>query len=297
MGLVLATYNVLDLFEPETPEQRERLRKRIELIAERLAPHAPDVIALQEIGSETALADLAQALGGGFRPPVVGGPDKRGIRNAILSRRPIVSSEILTASHLPFPAFFENDPPPFGDRIPLRRPIPEAVIDASDAGLGHVRVLSVHFKSRRPVALRKESGEPLEPASPFALAEAEARALVWRCAEALFVRRVVDDRLVRHAEDRLAVCGDFNDVLGSLPLRIVAQSDLFNCAAHVPALGRVSVLHGGDLAAIDHALLSPALAEHFQRAHYVNDGLVDPDTVPPEEPIASDHAPLVVHFA
>jgi len=295
MGLVLATYNVLDLFDPENDEQRQRLSKRIELIGQRLTPHAPDVVALQEVGSEAVLAELARALGGGFLPPVLGGADKRGIRNAILSRRPILSSNVLTAAHLSFPRFFESDPEPFDSRIPLRRPIPEAVIDAGD--LGPVRVLVVHFKSRRPVPLRTASGEAMEPTAPLALAEAEARALVWRCAEALFVRRVVDDRLLHDAEDKLAVCGDFNDVLGSLPVRIVAQGDLFSCAERVPELGRVSVMHGGMPAAIDHALLSPALGRHFQACFYANEGLVDPDALDPETIIASDHAPLVVHLA
>jgi endonuclease/exonuclease/phosphatase family metal-dependent hydrolase len=296
MGLVLATYNVLDLFDPENDEQRAHLGKRIELIAGRLAPHAPDVVALQEIGSEAVLDDLARALGGGFHPPVVAPSDKRGIRNAILSRRPIVSSGVLSATHLPFPRFFEADPEPFDARIPLRRPIPEAVIDAG-GDIGRVRVMSLHFKSRRAVPIRAASGEPKEPSTPLALAEAEVRALVWRCAEALFVRRVVDDRLVQDAADKIAVCGDFNDVPESLPVRVVAQSDLFSCALHVPELGRVSVLHGGDLAAIDHALLSPGLAKHFRSCSYVNEGLVDPDTLAPGEVVASDHAPLVVHFA
>ncbi len=296
MGLVLATYNVLDLFDPENDEQRARLRKRIGLIAERLAPHAPDVVALQEIGSEAVLDELARALGGGFQPPVVASPDKRGIRNAILSRRPILSSAILSASHLSFPRFFESDPEPFDARIPLRRAVPEAVIDAG-GDVGRVRVMSVHFKSRRAVPIRNASGEPREPTTPLALAEAEARALVWRCAEALFVRRAVDDRLVHDAADKIAVCGDFNDVPDSVPVRILAQSDLFNCALHVPAPGRVSVRHGGEPAAIDHALLSPALAKHVRRCVYVNDGLADPDTLAPDAIIASDHAPLVVHFA
>ncbi len=295
MGLVLATYNVLDLFDPENDEQRARLHRRIELIAERLRPHAPDVVALQEVGSEAVIAELGRALGGGFHhPPIVGGADKRGIRNAILSRRPIVSSNVLAASHLPFPRFVESDPEPFDTHIPLRRPIPEVVVDAGE--LGRVRVLCVHFKSRRAVPLRSASGEVNEPTTPLALAEAETRALVWRCAEALFVRRAVDDRLVADAEEKLAVCGDFNDVSGSLPLRIVAQSDLFSCSEHVPKLGRVSVLHGGELAAIDHVLLSPSLAAHFQSAVYVNEGLVDPEALPPEEIIASDHAPLVVRL-
>ena len=294
MAFVLATFNVLDLFDAGDPE-------RIDRIASLLRTHAPDVVALQEVGGETATNAIAAALGGGFTP-VLGDADERGIRCAVLSRLPVVSSNVLRAAHLPFPRFHREDPEPFGTRIPLRRAIPEVVIDGGD--IGKVRVLVVHFKSRRGTPMR-EAGVQVPGVTTAELAAAEARAVAWRCAEALFVRTVVDERLAKDPDDRLVVCGDFNDVSGSLPLRIVmgtAGTDapradgLVSVAELIPIAERISVLHGGEPAAIDHALVSPALASRLERCNYDRTDLIDLAKAT-NAAYASDHAPLVVRFA
>ena len=293
MAFVLATFNVLDLFDATDPE-------RIDRIASLLRPHAPDVVSLQEVGGEAATTALASALGGGYAQ-VLGDADARGIRCAVLSRLPVVSSGVLRAEHLPFPRFHREDPEPFGARIPLRRPIPEVVVDAGE--IGPVRVLAVHFKSRRGTPMR-EAGVQLPAATTAELAEAEARAVAWRCAEALFVRRVIDERLAKDPGERLVVCGDFNDVSGSLPLRIVmgtAGTDapradaLVSVAELIPIAERISVLHGGEPAAIDHALVSPALAARLERCAYDRTDLID--LAKATTAYASDHAPLVMRFA
>ncbi len=283
MALVLATFNVLDLFDAaDSP--------RIQRLARILRPHAPDVVALQEVGSEAVVDAFAAALGGSWSS-VVGDADERGIRCALISRRPIASSEILRADHLEFPRFHREDPAPFGSRIPLRRSIPDVVIDAGD--FGRIRVLVVHLKSRRARPMRDENGKEIAPASTFEIAEAETRAVAWRCAEALFVRRAVDERLARDPEEKLVVCGDFNDVADSLPLRIIAGTTepgrpdaLVSCGDRIPAAERISVTHDDLPAAIDHALMSAPLAARFERAFYDRSAFGDP--------LASDHAPLVV---
>jgi endonuclease/exonuclease/phosphatase family metal-dependent hydrolase len=294
MALVLATFNVLDLFDASDPP-------RIDRITSLLRAHAPDVVALQEVGGEAATNAIATALGGGFTQ-ILGDADERGIRNALLSRLPIVSSNVLRAAHLPFPRFRREDPEPFGARIPLRRAIPEVVV-ATD--VGHVRFLVVHFKSRRGTPMRDEANAIIEPQSTAELAAAEARAVAWRCAEALFVRGVLDERLAKDSEDHLVVCGDFNDVSGSLPLRIVmgtAGTDapradaLVSVAELIPIAERISVLHGGEPAAIDHALVSPKLATHLDHCAYDRTGLIDL-AASATAAYASDHAPLVVRFA
>jgi len=292
MGLVLATFNVLDLFDAtDTP--------RIERIAALLHPHAPDVVALQEVGGESACTAIGEALGGGYTQ-VLGDADARGIRCALLTRRPIVASAVLRAKSLPFPRFFREDAVPFEGRIPLRRAVPDVVVDASE--LGHVRVMVVHFKSRRGTPMRDEAGETLEPKTTHELVEAETRAVVWRAAEALFVRSAVDEHLLDDPDEMLVVCGDFNDVAGSLPLRIVrgasepAHTDeLVSLAGRVPITECVSVMHDGEPAAIDHILVSRTLAPRVERAFYERMGLGD---VVRQDAgtFASDHAPFVVRF-
>jgi endonuclease/exonuclease/phosphatase family metal-dependent hydrolase len=292
MALTLATFNVLDLFDAKDAS-------RIERIAALLRPHSPDIVALQEVGGEEPVSALGVALGPGFSH-VLGDADERGIRCALLTRLPVVSSNVLRAPHLPYPRFRREDPEPFGARIPLRRPIPDVVVETE---LGRVRVLVVHFKSRRGTAMRDESGAILEPRTTAEVAAGEARAVAWRCAEALFVRGVLDGYLGRDRGERIVVCGDFNDVAGSLTLRVVAglagavepRGDaLTSCAERIPLSERVSVLHGGVAGAIDHALLSSALASKLDRCFYERTGLVDVET--PGAVYASDHAPLIVRF-
>jgi endonuclease/exonuclease/phosphatase family metal-dependent hydrolase len=121
------------------------------------------------------------------------------------------------------------------------------------------------------------------------------------------VRRAVDERLARDPNELLAVCGDFNDVSGSLPLRIAmgvahgaeggARADELVSAAELVPLGeRVSVMHDGQHAAIDHVLLSLALRARLDHCFYERTGLVDV-SAEGVGTFASDHAPFVVRFA
>ncbi len=289
MGFVLATFNVLDMFDASDAA-------RIERIAAILRPHAPNVVALQEVGGAAAVNAIATALGGGFES-VIGDADDRGIACALLSKARIVEKNILRAEHLTFPRFHREDPEPFGSRIPLRRTIPDVLVDAP--GFGRVRILVVHFKSRRAKPMRDERGNEIAETTTSELAESEARAVAWRSAEALFVRRAVDERLKNDPNEMLCVCGDFNDVPDSLPLRIVAgtagdseqpRADaLVSSADSIPLAERVSVEHGGAPTAIDHALMSSALAARFSRAFYERSTRPDPR-------VTSDHAPLIVQF-
>jgi len=102
------------------------------------------------------------------------------------------------------------------------------------------------------------------------------------------------------------VCGDFNDVSGSLPLRIVmgtAGTDapradaLVSVAELIPIAERISVLHGGE-ARRDRPRPSsaPRFATRLDRCAYDRTGLIDL-AASATAAYASDHAPLVVRFA
>ncbi|HEY2514182.1 MAG TPA: endonuclease/exonuclease/phosphatase family protein, partial [Polyangiaceae bacterium] len=163
----VATYNVKDLFEAGSPFAPAALRDpaiagphvaaKLDSIARMLARAAADVVALQEVGSADVVRALAARLPQlGYGPPVMGTVDRRGIGCAILSRLPVLESGVHTAEALPFPAFVAGDPPPFGHRIPLRRGVPYARIDAG--ALGPVDVLVAHFKSNRGLPLLDAQG-------------------------------------------------------------------------------------------------------------------------------------------
>jgi endonuclease/exonuclease/phosphatase family metal-dependent hydrolase len=289
MPLTLCTFNVKDFFEPT--------RDKVEHIAARLEQANADVVGLEEVGPEEALEALVVRVRSLGYAKVVGTADKRGIRNALLSRLPIVTSRVHTAAELPFPRFGVNDRSPFGPRIPLRRGIVHARVQAP--GLGAVDVLVVHFKSGRPVPLLDGAELPIPPVTEKEYAEGMLRALAARASEALFVRGIVDGVFANDAAANVAVVGDMNDGPASLPVRVVCGKSLLPCDVGIPQDVRFSILHHGMRQQLDHVLASRDLAAKVASAAFLNEGLRDHSLLDPEGPMTpdSDHAPLVVRFA
>ena len=309
MTLTLATFNVKDLLDPPEDAEREVLGAKLASIAGMLRACDADVIGLQEVGTvELVRAVLDRLDGHTYGEPVMGTADARGIRCALVSRVPVVESRVHTAESLPFPVFQDGDPTPFGTRIPLRRGVVHARVDAP--GLGLVHVLVVHFKSSRSVPARDASGRELPATNARMRSEATLRSLVWRAAEALYVRGLVDDVLAPDPDARVAVVGDLNDVPGSPAVRAVrgdGPGSLFDCAAGVDAEARFSAMHEGRRTQIDHVLASANLYARLQAARFLNAELREhaPVRPPPggaprvavEPPtVDSDHAPLVTRF-
>ncbi|WP_394837004.1 endonuclease/exonuclease/phosphatase family protein [Pendulispora rubella] len=298
MAVTIATYNVKDLFDSTGESDKAHVNRKLDTLAAVVSKVDADVLALQEVGSESVLDRLRERLPGMYGFRMVGTADARGIRCALLSRLPVRSYHVHATEQLDFPRFHEMDPSPFGARIPLRRGIVHAEIDAGALGVVHALVL--HFKSARPVPFRRADGVAVEPVTARAEAEGELRTLVWRASEALFVRGLVDDLLTKKPGHHLLVTGDFNDVPGSTALRIVsgAEPNALLSAADALEGERFSVLHRGARAEIDHMLLSSTLRARVTRARYFNEGLRDHSVLPVHEfPTPdSDHAPLVVRF-
>jgi endonuclease/exonuclease/phosphatase family metal-dependent hydrolase len=312
MAFTLATFNVKNLLEPRAESDRALLSLKLDAIAETLRECDADVVGLQEVGPPELLHDVIRRLPIlGYAEPVLGTADARGIRCALLSRLPILESRVETAAALPFPVFRTGDPPPFGSRIPLRRGVVRARIAT---GLGPVDVLVVHFKSPLPVPLRDAAGVAVEAASAHERAEGTLRSLVWRAAEALHARQLVDAILSATPDARVAVAGDFNDGPDSPVVRILrgvggdvhagVRGDdptvLADCAAGIAPEARFSTFHAGVPSHIDHVLATRPLGVRLADARILNAALRDHGAFDPdhEEPLTadSDHAPLVVRF-
>jgi endonuclease/exonuclease/phosphatase family metal-dependent hydrolase len=323
MPLRVATLNVLDLLEPHDDAERAVLPAKLDWIARTLRACDADVVGLQEVGPVELVRGIVERIGGaavGWGEPVMGTADQRGIRCALLSRLPVTGARVHTAEALDFPVFVRGDPPPFGRRIPLRRGVVQARVEAP--GLGPVEVLVAHFKSPRPVPLRTASGAELEATTARARAEGVLRSLAWRASEALHVRGLVDAVLAERADAHVVVIGDLNDVPDSPALRAVrgeGPGAMLDCTAGVDPAARYSVLHGGRRAQIDHALATAGLYARLAAARFLNAELRDhagdrdrPAEMPPATgpapgaatasarglppAVDSDHAALVVGF-
>jgi endonuclease/exonuclease/phosphatase family metal-dependent hydrolase len=312
VGLSLATFNVKDLLPPTSEAARAALPGKLDWVARMLRTVDADVVALQEVGSAELLAAVAERLGSAVTVhQVMGTTDARGIGCALLSRLPLVETRVHTAESLAFPVFVAGDAPPFGARIPLRRGIVHARVDAA---LGPVDVLVAHFKSSRPVGVRDASNREVPPRTARESAEASLRSLVWRAAEALYVRGLVDQILASAPgrSARVAVAGDFNDVPDSAVLRCMRGAGegpransgtagggaLADCTTGVDPARRFSCFHGDTRVQIDHVLASESLRASLEGARFFNEALRAAGPVGAQDCLApdSDHAPLLVRF-
>lgn len=313
MGFSLATFNVKNLLDPDgdpaAAPTAAMWPAKMAWIAGVLAACDADVVGLQEIGSAGLLQQVLDRpeIRGRYTTPVMGTTDARGIGCALVSRLPILATKVHAAAAIAFPAFREGDPPPYGARIPLRRGIVQARVQAG--GIGAVDVFVAHFKSSRPVRAKDAAGADIAPRSARERSEGVVRSAVWRTAEALHVRGLVDATLAASASPgmHLAVVGDFNDVLDSIAVRALrseGEGALLDCAASVPSERRFTTLHNGQRAQIDHVLATAGLHARVERAIIRNEDLREhapppvgeSDKLPEAPTVDSDHAPLVVRF-
>lgn len=303
-SLRIATFNVKDLFGPRGPEEQGLVAAKVAAIAKEIRRSRADVVALQEIGDPGLLESLAREHLGdlGFGAPVLGTEDKRGIRNAILARVPVLWSQVHVAASLPLPVLRAGDPVPFAGRIPLRRGVVHVRIDAG--ALGEIDVMTAHFKSNLPSHVKDVAGNEIVDETPRGRGEAAVRSFVQRAAEALYVRGLVDDVLAKSPDHQICVLGDLNDVSDSLPVRVVrgafppGTGVLYPCADRLPQESRFSCLHGDRPTLIDHVLVSERLFRAVRAFEIQNEALRNHPMHEdgPGITVDSDHALCVVEL-
>lgn len=297
MSLRLATFNLKDFFLPRVESERSVVEAKVANVVSSLRRANADILALQEIGSpELVDRVISETPELGYGPAMYGSEDRRGIRNAILSRRPILWSQVHRAVALDFPTFVVGDPSPFQNRIPLRRGVVHVRVDGGS--VGEVDVLTTHFKSNLPSMQKTGDGGEVPDRDLTAAGASAVRSLVQRVAEALFVRRLVDDVFMRSPDHAICVMGDLNDTVDSLPVTLLRGVNpkhkclLLPGAAMVAADQRFSCFHGNAPTLIDHILLSERLHQKLSRFEIHNEALRFHGPYIAEPPLTddSDHA-------
>jgi endonuclease/exonuclease/phosphatase family metal-dependent hydrolase len=215
----------------EYPEYRgarwgaERYSAKLAAVARAIrssAPGGPDLVALQEVENERALADLARELEGlGYRYRVFVPQQEVVTGVAFLSRLPV-----LGVRALPVGSF---------QRAPLRQ-----ILEIEVEYRGHrLRVLNNHWKAKSEGVRETEPG---------------------RKAAAEVLARRVGRLLAEEPEADLLALGDFNQNLEELEpwARATGLDDPW---VEVPAARRGSAVFRGSWQTPDHVLLSPGLRD------------------------------------
>ena len=276
----VATYNVENYLDqptesrpqPKSAAARAKVRESIRTLN-------PDVLALEEMGSLSALMELRGSLKAeGLDFPyweLVSGEDTN-VHVAVLSKLPVVARRPHTNE------VFLLD----GRRFRVSRGFAE--LDIRAAPDFTFTLLVAHLKSRRAVPEADETEQRLQ--------------------EAKILRRIVDKDFAAHPNARLIVSGDFNDVKDSDSIKEIIGHGRFKLVDTRPAerngdnvpaanawLGPRDITwthyYGKEdtYSRIDYILLSPAMARAWGRKEtYV--------LTMPNWGIASDHRPIVATF-
>lgn len=193
--IVVATFNLENYRSAPTGGRPAKTPEGRKAVLASLQAIAPDVLALQELGSPADLAELQSSLrSSGILLPhaePVQGPDTN-ILLGILSRFPITHRRPHTNEQ------FLLD----GRRHKVSRGFAEVEVSVSPSQ--RFTLLNAHLKSKRPVA---------------AYDEQEVREQ-----EALRLRGVLDKLLAKDPSLKLVVCGDFNDTPDSRSIQSILGS-------------------------------------------------------------------------
>lgn len=265
MKLKVMTWNVENLFATNANYQA----KLVSLSAT-IAKVDPDVAALQEIGGDTELQALQGALasqGCLLKHSLIGRPDDRGIRVALLSKRPIKNEGGIEELASNFPIVDLE-----GKAIAaLGRGAPHGSVTVDGQ---KVHVIGAHLKSK---LLTFPNGQ-------FSTKDEDLRArvggiaLLKRAAEAVTLRLAANKIIAKNDVDALILLGDLNDGPEAATTQILYgptgsqpgtnafvtpdQGDgarLFNLAGFIPKEQRFTRIHNGEGELIDHVLVSKEL--------------------------------------
>ncbi|MDH2416519.1 endonuclease/exonuclease/phosphatase family protein [Nocardioides sp. CER19] len=271
----IATWNLENLFTPNAgtgaPTGQAAYEGKIAALAATIGTLAPDVLAVQEVGSPAALDDLATAIGGTWHTELAD-PDERSIRCGIISRLPLHDVEQVTAFPTGLRPVQVDDT---GTTITsLGRPALKATVTMRGTD---VHLISAHLKSKL-LSL---------PDGRFSTTDEDERAryavyaLDRRAAEAAGVRAYATGLLATagaSAAQGVVVAGDLNDEVQAATTQVLLGPPgseigtpgfkkpdagdgqrLWNLATLIPEKERYSRIYRGRRELIDHILVSASL--------------------------------------
>jgi endonuclease/exonuclease/phosphatase family metal-dependent hydrolase len=322
------TWNIENLFQfgnESGPKTDAEYQQKLQSLAEVILTLAPDVLALQEIGSPEALTDLIALLQNNYPHQQLSiHPDPRGIRVGFLSKLEIKAHEEI----VDFPPTVLPKVPGIDSKGNLS--------EVTQLSRGALRILvepiknlslhliATHLKSKLLSFPSSNGGSRFNPKDENERAQVAGIALLKRTAEAVALRVKANELLEGNDSQALILLGDFNDVVNAATTQILNgpsgseigtvgfdrkderdDTRLFNLAPLIPEARRYSRINQGNKELIDHIFVSQELLPGKPRKVPVVDSHVDIFGTLPSitsnpgvrrgEP-ASDHAPITATF-
>ncbi len=266
--ITVATFNVENLYDawddPYSNDESTPVKSRADLekLARVIRDIDADVLSVDEVENRGILEDFNRIFlkDMGYTVVLFEGNDVRGIDVALLTRLPV--GPVTSYRHLRF----QTDA---GEPQHFRRDLLRVRLDPP--GAAPMDVFLVHLKSKEGA---DDTGLPI------------------RMAEAKTARGILDEILARDPNARFVVCGDFNDLPDSEPLRIflgAGPTALRSFHEELPADQRVTYNKEPYRSMIDFILCSPAMAKCYVPGSFrIVQGT--------EETIGTDHNPVIVKF-
>ncbi|MEU4237388.1 endonuclease/exonuclease/phosphatase family protein [Actinoplanes sp. NPDC026619] len=315
--LRISTFN-LENFD-ETPDladrillmrpQIQRLRADIACFQEVHGQERPGrpraLLALRALLDDTNLAGAELV---STKPKDDGVYNERNI--VVATHLPVLSRQQLRNELVAAPTYRRltaNPPDQFPIEVGVERPILHVELDVGGRPL---HVINVHLKSKLPTDIPGGMLDTFTWRTADAWAEGSFISSMKRMAQALEVRRLVDQILDRDPDARIVVAGDFNATPDEIPVLAIrgqvedtgngalSQRVLVPIEQTVPESSRYTLFHQGKGNMLDHMLVTRNLLASYRGSEIHNELLHDEsqsfatDKKFPE----SDHAPVVATF-
>ena len=321
----IMTWNLENFFLPGEaggPDTQALFEQKLRTFAETILELSPDVLAVQEVGSEAAFGALQGRVHAQYPYSRLSDlPDARGIRVGFLSKLELADSQDFVDFQGPLQSLPGLDR--FGNAEPVTRMSRGALLVTVQPTPGFaVQLVTTHLKSKL-LTFPSTSGQArFSPRDEDERAFVAGLALLKRTAEAVTLR--VKANALLPGNPVLLLLGDLNDVTDAATTQLLQKPSgseigsggfdrpdrgdltrLFNLAPLIPEARRYSRRYRGSNELIDHILVSLALLPGTPRRLPEVDSHVDlfgglPSIT--DEPglrrdkPQSDHAPLTATF-
>lgn len=318
----IATFNVENLDETG-PGEEPSLETRLALMRPQIERLQADVLCLQEVhGQERpaqprALLALRQLLEGtnldgativSTKPQGDAVYDKRNL--VVVTWLEVISTRQIRNELVNKPSYkrLTAVPPDVSAvEIGVERPILHVELEANGTSL---HIVNVHLKSKIPTPIPGQKQDAYTWRTAYGWAEGSFISSMKRMAQALEVRRLIDQILDADPDAAIVVAGDFNAEPDEVPVMAIrgdventgngalANRVLVPIEHTIPEPARYTLLHQGKGEMLDHMLVTRNLLGTYRGSEIHNEILHDEslafavDRKYPE----SDHAPVVAAF-